>query len=181
MNEPHDMPTEAWVDDANASLAAIRAAGATNLVLVPGNAWDGAHAWTDNDYGTPNAVAMLSVVDPGDNYAFEVHQYLDANFSGDGPECVSTTIGSTSMVAFTGWLRDNGLRGFLGELGAPFTPICAAAIEDQLAYTEANSDVYLGWMWWSAGPWWGNYALSIEPQGGVDRPMMAVLAKHLGK
>ena len=39
MNEPHDMPTEQWVAAANAAIAAIRAAGAQNLILVPGNGW----------------------------------------------------------------------------------------------------------------------------------------------
>ena len=38
MNEPHSMPTEQWLSAANAAIAAIRAAGADNLVLVPGNA-----------------------------------------------------------------------------------------------------------------------------------------------
>ena len=42
MNEPHDMTTELWRDDANAAIQAIRAAGATNLILVPGNGWTGA-------------------------------------------------------------------------------------------------------------------------------------------
>ena len=64
MNEPHGMPTEQWVAAANAAIAAIRAAGAQNLILVPGNGWTGAHSWSDSWYGTPNAVAMLNIVDP---------------------------------------------------------------------------------------------------------------------
>jgi endoglucanase len=44
MNEPHDMPTEQWLTAANAAIAAIRKAKAKNLVLVPGNAWTGAHS-----------------------------------------------------------------------------------------------------------------------------------------
>lgn len=178
MNEPHDMPTEAWVADANASLVAIRNAGATNLVLVPGNAWTGAHAWAKNDYGTSNAVAMLAIRDPGDNYAFEVHQYLDADFSGVASSCQSTTIGATSMTDFTDWLRANGKRGFLGELGAAYNATCVGAIDAQLAFVEANADLYLGWTWWAAGPWWGAYPMSIEPDG-TDKPMMGVLAPHL--
>lgn len=38
MNEPHTMPTEQWVSAANDAIVAIRATGATNLILVPGNA-----------------------------------------------------------------------------------------------------------------------------------------------
>src|SRR5688500_11083086 len=44
MNEPHSMPTEQWLSAANAAIGAIRNAGATNLILVPGNAWTGAHS-----------------------------------------------------------------------------------------------------------------------------------------
>ena len=77
MNEPHGLPTEQWLDSANAAIAAIRAAGATQLVLVPGNGWTGAHSWHSDWYGTPNAQVMGNVVDPLGHYAFELHQYFD--------------------------------------------------------------------------------------------------------
>ena len=179
MNEPHDLPTEQWAGAANAAIQAIRATGASNLVLVPGNEWTGASSWDESFYGTPNAVAMLTIRDPGNNYAFEVHQYLDSDFSGTHPDCVSTTIGSQSLQAFTTWLRQNGKRGFLGEFGGGWNPTCAAAVDDEVSLLEANADVYLGWSWWSAGPWWGSYFLSIEPSNGQDAPMMSVLEKHL--
>src|SRR5690606_35093857 len=83
MNEPHDMPTADWVEAANAAIAAIRETGAEQLILVPGNHWTGAHSWTKTD----NATALLSIDDPNDNYAFEVHQYFDANHSGSSPNC----------------------------------------------------------------------------------------------
>lgn len=35
------MPTELWFASVNPTIAAIRATGATNLILVPGNAWTG--------------------------------------------------------------------------------------------------------------------------------------------
>src|SRR5262249_9730094 len=59
MNEPNTMPTETWVTAANAAIAAIRTAGAPNLITVPGNGWTGAWSWTMNDYGTANSFAML--------------------------------------------------------------------------------------------------------------------------
>ena len=179
MNEPHDLPTEQWAGAAQAAIDAIRAAGATNLILVPGNEWTGAHSWTETWYGTANAVVMLGIRDPGNNYAFEVHQYLDSNFSGTHPDCTNGTIGSESMRAFTDWLRVNGKRGFLGEFGGGDNPTCIAAIDDQLRFLEANADLYLGWSWWAAGPWWGDYFLSIEPKNGQDRPMLSVLEAHL--
>ena len=179
MNEPHDMPTELWLDDANAALAAIRAAGANNLVLVPGNAYTGAHSWNEGWYGTPNGQVMGGVVDPGDHFAYELHQYLDADSSGTSQSCVSATVGSERLVAVTDWLRQQGAQGFLGEFGGSADPTCLAALDDILVYLEANDDVWLGWTYWAAGPWWGEYMFSLEPSGGMDRPQMEPLSKHL--
>jgi endoglucanase len=191
MNEPHSMPTEQWLSAANSAIAAIRQTGADNLVLVPGNAWTGAHSWTQNWYGTPNATVMLGVVDPGNNYAYDVHQYLDNDSSGGSSTIVSPTIGRERLVQFTNWLKSNNRRGFLGEfaaansqIGTGATQIGDEAIDNMLDYIEANDDVWLGWTWWAGGPWWGNYLFSLEPTNlgqpsQADRPAMDVLAEHL--
>lgn len=179
MNEPHDMSTELWVADANAAIAAIRNTGATNQIFLPGNGWTGAHSWDDHYYGTPNATAMLDIVDPIDNFAIEVHQYLDADSSGhaDHP-CVSNTIGSERLAAFTAWLHEHDLRGFLGEFGGSTDSTCLNALDNMLAYIDANADVWLGWTYWAGGPWWGNYSFSLEPLAGVDRPQMDILENY---
>ncbi len=109
MNEPHDLPTEQWLASANAAIVAIRAAGASQLVLVPGNAWTGAHSWSASWYGTPNSQAMTAVVDSGNNFAFELHEYLDADFSGTSASCQSATIGSQVLAPVTAWLREQRL------------------------------------------------------------------------
>ncbi len=179
MNEPHDMKTEDWASSANAAIAAIRSAGAQNLILVPGNAYTGAHSWSESWYGTPNATAMLAITDPGNNYAFEVHQYLDSDSSGTHDTCVSGTVGSAALSGFTSWLKANGKRGFLGEFGGGANATCAAAIDDMLKHIEANSSVWLGWTNWAGGPWWGSYMLSIEPTGGNDTVQMKALLPHL--
>jgi endoglucanase len=191
MNEPNTMPTEQWRDAANAAIAAIRNTGATNLILVPGNAWTGAHSWTQNWYGTPNSVAMLGIVDSGNNFAFDVHQYLDDNSAGDDAGVVSEAIGQQRLVQFTNWLHANNRRGFLGEfavanstIGTGGSQIGDTAIHNMLNYIEINDDVWLGWTWWAAGPWWGNYMFSLEPTNlgqpsQVDRPAMGVLQPHL--
>jgi endoglucanase len=179
MNEPHDMPTEQWVGAANAAIAAIRATGARNLILVPGNAWTGAHSWSQNSYGTSNAVAMLNIDDPANNYAYEVHQYLDSDSSGTSATCVSATIGSERVQGFTTWLKSHGKKGFLGEFGAGSNTTCLSAIDDLLNHLAANTDVWLGFTYWAAGPWWGSYFMSLEPQSGADAPQMAPVAHHL--
>jgi endoglucanase len=178
MNEPHSMATELWLNNANAAIAAIRSTGAENLVLVPGNAWTGAHSWNSNWYGTPNSTVMLNITDSLNNYAYEVHQYLDSNSSGTSATCVSTGIGVERLKNFTSWLRTHNKRGFLGEFAGTVNETCMAGIDNMLAYTGENADVWLGWTWWAAGPWWGNYMFSVEPVNGNDKPQMAVLEKH---
>jgi endoglucanase len=190
MNEPNTMPTEQWRDAANAAIVAIRNTGATNLILVPGNAWTGAHSWTQNWYGTPNSVAMLTIADPGNNFAFDVHQYLDDNSAGDDAGVVSQSIGQQRLVQFTNWLHANNRRGFLGEfavanstIGTSGAQIGDEAIHNMLNYIQANGDVWLGWTWWAAGPWWGNYMFTLEPTNlgqpnQADRAAMGVLQPH---
>jgi hypothetical protein len=72
-----------------------------------------------------------------------------------------------------------GYRGFLGEFGAAANDTCSAAVDDLLDHLEANRDVWLGWAWWAAGPWWGDYMFTLEPEDGTDRPQMDVLEPHL--
>lgn len=184
MNEPNTMPTEQWLAGANAAIAAIRQAGATNLILVPGNAWTGAWSWQLNWYGTPNAQVMLGVIDPANNYAYDVHQYLDSDASGTSATIVSPTIGAERVAGFTQWLRTHNRRGFLGEFAVANSTIGAGigdeAITNLLSHLDANSDVWLGWTWWSAGPWWGEYQFTLEPIGGVThRPAMNVLLNFI--
>ena len=185
VNEPNTMPTEQWLSSANAAIAAIRDTGATNLIMVPGNAWSGAHSWEQDWYGTPNAQVMLNVVDPLNNYAFEVHQYLDGDSSGTSDEVVHQGIGRDRLVDFTNWLKDNNLRGYLGEFAVPNASIGDGgnqigdeAITRMLNYLESNDDVWMGWNWWAAGPWWGDYLFTLEPNG-QDRPSMQLLQQWL--
>jgi hypothetical protein len=125
---------------------------------------------------------MGSIKDPGDHMALEVHQYLDRNGSGkranDG--CVSSTIGSERLGNFTAWARANHFRALLGELGTGNSSTCLAAVDDMLKYMEKNTDVWLGWTWWAAGPWWQGYFLGLDPtSSGGDQPQMTTLLPHI--
>jgi len=179
MNEPNTMSTETWVSAANAAIAAIRATGANNIITVPGNGWTGAYSWTQNWYGTANASAMLAITDPSNNLLFEVHQYLDSNSSGNSDQCVSATIGAERLVSFTNWLRTNSKKGFLGEFAGGNNPTCNQGIANMLAYIQNNADVWSGWTWWAAGPWWGGYQYTIEPNNGVDDAKLINMLPYL--
>lgn len=177
MNEPHDLPNAQWLSAANAAIASIRKAGATNLILVPGIAWTGAHSWI----GSGNGATMLGVIDPQQHFVFEVHHYLDPDSSGLHPEAMSATVGSESLEAFILWCRQHHRRGFPGEFGAADNPTAVLATDGMLKYMEQNPDVWTGFTWWAAGAWWGDYMFTVEPKNGQDRPQMATLEPHFQK
>lgn len=180
MNEPNSMPTEDWLLAANAGIAGIRNAGAQQWILVPGNAWTGAHSWLQNWYGTPNGSVMGGVVDPLNHYAYELHQYFDGDYSGQSSWCNAGN-GAAQLSAVTQWLRERGKRGFLGEFAGGANDDCRTAVTNALGYLANNADVWLGWSWWAAGPEWGEYIFTLEPTNNftVDRPQMAWLRPYL--
>lgn len=73
--------------------------------------------------------------------------------------CQSATIGAESLANFTAWLRANGKRGMLGELGAGANATCDAAIDATLDHID--------------------YFMTLEPQGTIDAPQLATLSGHL--
>jgi len=179
MNEPNTMKTETWLLDANAAIAAIRQAGAPNLITVPGNAWTGASTWNQNWYGTPNGQVMTGIKDPNNHFVIEVHQYLDTDGSGTHDACVSATIGSERLQDFTTWARQHGYKAYLGEWAGGRNQVCYDAVTDLLKFLGANTDVFMGWTWWAGGPWWGEYLYTLDPLNGQDRPQMQYLTPHL--
>lgn len=180
MNEPHDMPATQWLPVANAAIAAIRKAGANNLILVPGVSWTGAHSWQTDMAGGSNAKVMLGVVDSANRYAYEVHQYFDADFSGTKAECSGAAAAVAGVEAVTQWLRANGKRGYLGEFGASADPACIKGIKDMTGVLESNRDLWVGWSYWVAGDWWPpSEPLNIQPTASGDRPQLAGLKPYL--
>jgi aryl-phospho-beta-D-glucosidase BglC (GH1 family)/20S proteasome alpha/beta subunit len=177
MNEPNAVTPTQWLASANDAIAAIRAAGATTQqILVPGTDWDGADTWISSG----NAQVLGSgIVDPSNNFAFEVHQYLDSDGSGTSSTVVSTEIGVERLTAITQWAEATGNKLFLGEFGVASDPTSLTAMNNMLAYMAQHTDVWEGGTYWAAGPWLGNYMYSIEPTNGVDAPQMGVLEQYV--
>jgi len=167
MNEPKGMETEVWLNAANAAIKSIREQGNYSTILVPGNGYTGAHSWHSNWYGTPNSEVLRHIEDPEDNYLIEAHQYFDGNSSGTSDQCVSETVGVSRLVAFTEWLQETGQKGFLGEFGVADNLVCLAALANMLEYIRNNDDVWEGWTYWSAGPWWGNYMFELPKEDTI--------------
>ena len=133
---------------------------------------------------------MLNIVDPGNNYVYEVHQYLDTDSSGTSTTVVSPTIGVERLPDFTEWLIANDRKAFLGEfavansmIGSDPSQIGDEAINNMLGYMADNSEVWTGFTWWAGGPWWGDYMYTIEPtnlgtSSQADQPSMTLLEPY---
>lgn len=181
MNEPHGIGAGDWRLLAEAATRAIRNEGAKNLILVPGTRWTGAHSWTAGGPSS-NAAAMKGFRDPGSNFAFEMHQYLDANSSGQSEDCVSPQAAAARLEAATAWLKQHHARGFLAEFGAPANKACLIALQGLLEMVYRHPNAWMGWTYWSAGSWWGTYPMSVQPgKDGRAKPQMAILRDAIGR
>lgn len=178
MNEPHGIDARVWRAIVDETVQSIRNTGATNLLLIPGTAWTGGHSWTKGGAGS-NGAAFAGFEDPADNFFFEMHQYLDADSSGTSDQCVSPAIARSRLEAATRWLREEGQRAVLAEIGAPANASCLEALEAVIRFVETEHLAWAGWIYWAGGAWWGDYSMSVQPLEGRQRPQMTVLRNHL--
>ena len=109
---------------------------------------------------------MAGLIDPSDKIVYEMHQYLDSDGSGTSTSCVSGTIGKERVTEATNWLKQNKKKGIIGETAGGANAQCISALTGMLNYMQDNSDVWTGWLWWGAGPWWGDYIYGMEPPSG---------------
>lgn len=176
MNEPYDIGAAEWAEAANAAIAAIRKTGALNFLIVPGTAYTGAHSWGSALSTGRNDVEMLAVSDPLGRMAFDFHQYLDADFSGRSPDCPAADRAIKAIDDVSAWLKQNGLRGFLGEVAASSQAPCVEAMKTMIGKLNAAPDLWIGWTVWSAGAWWPkDYMFNLEPTASGEAPQMAAL------
>jgi endoglucanase len=182
MNEPEGISAAGWKAAAQDVTNAIRDTGARNKILVPGTAYSGAHSWVSSG----NAEQMAAFTDPANNFAFDVHQYLDDDSSGKQGTCVAGA-GATRLKPFIDWAKQAPNRkGFLGEFGAGDPSVagqeqCAAELR-ALLQTAEESGVFIGWTAWGGGPWWPqNYIFRLEPDqpSQPDTPFMKQLTPFL--
>lgn len=188
MNEPNNISTVQWFAAAQAAINAIRAAGATNLIMVPGNGFSQPSSWNDTWYDTAlpkvsNAAGWAMLRDPLDNTVVSVHTYFDIDGGGGGTDIADPNILGQRLQPVVDWSRARGLKVHLSEFGAASTnPGSQAAVANAIAYMDANADVMIGWAWWAYGPpaWWGGYQFTLCPTNNYtdDDPKMAWLAPH---
>ncbi|MCX8522101.1 MAG: glycoside hydrolase family 5 protein [Rhodoferax sp.] len=167
MNEPASMRPSHWLSLAQATVLALRRAGSRHLILVGSGRWSGAHEFDVRVDGPSAAEVFANFRDPLKRFAVELHQYADANYSGSGSICIDPGSLQSIMQTLANWSRQNRVRLFMGEFGVPNNPDCLIDLLTLLRGME-DKPVWLGWTYWAAGPWWGNYALSIQPGGGIS-------------
>lgn len=179
MNEPHKHTTTEWAKVAQAGVDGIREAGAKQLILVPGTNWSAAHRWTKSGKNPSNAEALIGIQDPLNNFAYEMHFYLDKDSSGTHKECVSEDVGVERLLAATKWLKDNNKKAFLGEFGVSDNDVCLKALDNTLAFLKMNANAWMGWTYWSASRWGGKYMYDIYSLDESKQKQFGVIKKHL--
>ncbi len=193
-NEPNSMATMQVLANNNAGIAAIRDAGLSNMVVLQGNSWSGLHSWhkvgsaTD---GLSNAEVLIpaNIIDPLNNYAISVHQYVDWNGSGTSPvgQSLNDFINYLNFNQFMAWVAEHDVKVLLDEFGSGTQGGAIADINYLLQQVEANPYVegqggFLGWAAWVGGHTWAqsnfNY-VGPNPDGSDNLQMTAIYLNHL--
>jgi endoglucanase len=184
MNEPRVVSASQFLVAANMAIDAIRDTGAVQTINVPGAYGSSGSLWTSTD----NAAVMLGVVDPLQNFNYEIHQYIDFNKNG----VLQPGIGAQALVDVTNWARANNASLFLGEYAFAADPGSLHEGADLQNFLLHNADIWSGATYWGGGsifgadysyvvepaglPGWWEYNKPFNPETIVDRPQMSLLA-----
>lgn len=173
INEPH-LPANGgvgitlahWFSYAQSAITAIRDAGATNTIFVPGMDYTSAAKFTTNG----SAARWLTLADPAENIAASAHCYL-------APGDLSPLAIVEACSDFFSWARTHSVKVNIAEIAIDAGPngrekTCSsfgtaqAQWSNWIAFCAANSDVLVGWNWWgnSEAGWW-NQGDSCDPAG----------------
>ncbi|KAK8197540.1 glycoside hydrolase superfamily [Phyllosticta capitalensis] len=170
-NEFKDMDQQLVIKLNQAAIDGIRAAGAKDQIITPeGNFYTGAWTWIKSGGNSETMGVLTDPAHPGDTsrLIYQMHQYSDSDGSGSSETCVNNTVMADRLVGATEWLRQNKKQAIIGEYAGGANPTCFDAIIGGLRYMEKNSDVWLGALWWAAGPWWKNQKwYDMEPPDGI--------------
>jgi endoglucanase len=180
MNEPAGVPVKSWTQVAQSTVMALRAAGATNLILVGTGRWSGAHELFKQFDATTADGEFSGFQDPLDRLVIELHQYADSDYSGRGSDCIDPAKLRQILDRAAQWSRAHSRKVFLGEFGVAANSPCLATLDSALK-AMTDSSAWKGWTYWSAGRWWGSYAYSVQPNNGADTAQMAVLRKYTNR
>ena len=177
MNEAHDMANKTqWFKIAQAVINGIRSNDTKTAIVVGGDSWSSAERWQEESDNLKN------LIDPNDNLIFEAHVYFDKDASGQylgsyDDEEASPNTGVERVQPFIDWLKNNDKRGFIGEYGVPSDDDrWKVTLDNFLNHLAKNC---LSGSYWAAGPWWGDYPLTLEiKDDGADQNQMEIVKKY---
>lgn len=139
MNEPHDMPTSLVLQNDQAAINGIRASGAKQLILAPGNSYTGGHAWLQRGQGDdPSGDYLYKIHDPVGNTAIDIHEYLDYDFSGQHIPCNQSF--PENMANVTAWLKQHNLKAMVTEFGGDNNTMCYQYLRDAVNFMAENDE-----------------------------------------
>lgn len=178
MNEPNNMADkEQWFNITQAIITGIRTKDSSTAIVVGSNSWSSAERWNEESDNLKN------LINPSNNLIFEAHVYFDKDASGQylashDEEEASPNTGLERVQPFIDWLKLNNKCGFIDEYSVP-------SDDDRWKVTLDNFLNHLSknctnGTYWSAGPWWGDYPLSIEIKtDSADQNQMAIVERYL--
>jgi endoglucanase len=177
MNEPHDLEGECdtWKTLAQSAIYSIRKTDNTHYILIPGYDWQSANRWQNSSN------CLADIKDPANKILFSAHQYFDSDYSGskyDSTTCTDEQRGTKLIQPFLNWLEKNNATGIFTEYGVPANSTCWLNTLDDFLNTLKTNNHLIGGTYWAAGPAWGDYNLSVEPDNGIDKPQMTILKKY---
>ncbi|HHO56752.1 MAG TPA: glycoside hydrolase family 5 protein, partial [Trueperaceae bacterium] len=161
---------------AQAVINGIRSNDTKTAIVVGGDSWSSAERWQEESDNLKN------LIDPNDNLIFEAHVYFDKDASGQylgsyDDEEASPNTGIERVQPFINWLKNNNKRGFIGEYGVPSDDDrWKVTLDNFLNHLAKNC---LSGSYWAAGPWWGDYPLTLEiKDDGADQNQMEIVKKY---
>ena len=177
MNEPYGLADKYWPKAAQAGINGVRKYDRQKPIYIEGVSYASAARWPKY------ADKLLALKDPSDNLIFSAHVYLDQDASGryvgSPGNNFDMNVGVKRVTPFINWLKKNGKRGHIGEIGVPpHDARYLKAMDRTLAHLQKHC---IQTHYFAGGPAWGNHFLSIEPKKGKEKPQWKVLKKYVGK
>ncbi len=174
MNEPNAMPSETvWAESAQDAVNAIRSIDSSVLIYVEGNFYSNAADWNNQNPTFP-------LQDPSDHIVYSAHAYADHDSSGthynwndEAQLGVNTDTLVDRIRPFALWCEAHRVACHLGETGVGNDNLNWNVSLDKALLFMQNHGIEV--TYWAAGPWWGNYAYSIE---SPTAPQYQVLQKY---
>ena len=188
-NEPVNAGTAAsWYSTVCLMVAAIRAAGATQKIMISISAgYDAAYNAYDSQgsvWDTFNQTGWTgNNGDPQNNFVFEFHGYLDSNNDGVTDNVKSTGWGSQVLVEATHFCKQTSagvnrsvpFQAFLGEFGAFPDSTMQTELANELTYMSNNSGTWMGWTYFTGGSllFYGSYNAGLLCPGGYPNGLQS--------